>query len=213
MFFNNAAVMLRKLIALCLIGMLTGCMAVAVAPLAPLVGGIIESKNQVVIDKATIDPQLIEVLPIATKLAIVSRDPAAVYTAEHMELNSNYQVSLIPPPEVTTTSQAKRLMKTSCAGPEKPHLVFYFDTPSSDSKEGPGTILKGVITGRVMLDMELNTHVIRCRTGWRSQFATKVKMNHGMYNTEDKLNRQIGQSFSEALLRLAGKLPPADEST
>jgi len=186
-------------------------MAVALAPVVPLVGGMMGSKNQVVIDESTVEPQLRELLPIATKLAFMNTEPDAIYAAEHMELNSDYQVSLVSPPEATSPSQAKRYMAEVCTGEEKPHLVFYFQSPNSDI--GTGTTVKGVLTGRVAYNIDVVTHVIRCRTGWRSQFLARAELNQGMYNADKiKLSQELGQLFSEAVLRLAGKLPPLEGS-
>ena len=186
---------------------LSGCVAVALAPIAPLVGGMMGSNHQVVIDDATVDPQLRALLPTVNRLAFMSQEQTTVYAAEHLEMNSDYQVSLVPPPQNVSPSQARRHMETICAGPEQPDVVFYFRSPSSDA--GTGTTAMGVLTGRVKFDLDLVTDVLRCDTNWRTQFMTTGKISQGIYNADQtRVDQALGQEFSLALLRLAGKEVP-----
>ena len=190
-----------------LTGVISGCAAVALAPVVPLVGGLMGNKSQVVIDEATVDPQLREFLPATSRIAIMSQDSTALYAAEHIEMNSNYQVSLVAPPEAASPSQAKRHMVVVCDGTEEPDMVLYFRAPRSDA--GGGTVAKGALTGRSKFNLELVTDVLRCENGWRSQFITRGEINQGIYNADQtKMNQILGQGFSLALLRLAGKETP-----
>ena len=188
---------------------LSGCVAAALAPVVPLVGGMLGNKSQVIIDESTVDPQLREFLPTASNLAILSQDPTAVYAAEHMETHSDFEVTLVAPPQAVSPSQARRFMSEVCEREENPDLVLYFNTPQSDA--GTGTTVKGVVTGRSKFNLDLATDVLRCEDGWRTQFTTTGAINQGIYNADQaKINQILGQEFSLALLQLAGKV--ADSS-
>ena len=200
---------LRVAVCSVVITLLSGCVAAALAPVVPLVGGMMGGKSQVVIDESTVDPQLKELLPSTRRLAFISQEPTAMHAAEHMELNSDYQVSLVAPPHALSPSQARQHMETVCTGPEKPDVVLNFRSPQSDA--GTGTTTRGVLTGRVKYDLDLTTDVLVCDTGWRTQFLTTGQINQGMYNADQsKLPQILGQEFSLALLRLAGRTLPDD---
>lgn len=197
-------------VGLALVGSLSGCVAVALAPVAPLVGGMMGNKTGVVIDDSTVDPQLRTLMPNVRKIAFMSADPTTVYAAEHMELNSDYLVAVVPPLEAASPSQSKRYMEEICEGSEKPDIVFGFQTPTSDA--GTGTTVRGALTGRAVFDITMLTDVLRCDNGWRSQFTTVGRISQGVYNADQTQTNQIlGHEFSGALLRLAGKMPPLEE--
>ncbi|WP_405239674.1 MULTISPECIES: hypothetical protein [Lentisalinibacter] len=196
-------------VGLSIAGMLSGCVAAALVPAAPLVGGMMGHKTEVLIDEATVDPQFRELMPAVSKIAFISTDPTTVYAAEHMELNSDYLVSVVPPLEAASPSQSKRYMEEVCEGSEKPDVVFGFQTPQTDA--GTGTTVRGVLTGRAVFDVTMLTDVLRCDTGWRSQFTTVGRISQGVYNADQtQINQILGQEFSGALLRLAGKMPPLE---
>ncbi len=85
-----------RLAVLCTIGaaLLSGCMAVALAPLAGIANGARENIIQVTIDEKTFTPEVRASLLNAKSLAIVAGDRSAIKAADLFESRGGYQVTI-----------------------------------------------------------------------------------------------------------------------
>ena len=69
-------------------------MAAALAPLAPMVGGLAPSSNTVVVNQATVTPELRQALAAARTIALLGGDKSDVYMAEYMDEQRAFDVRI-----------------------------------------------------------------------------------------------------------------------
>ena len=193
---------------------ISGCVPVIMgATVTRVAGGLLPSNNTVVIDQALVDPKLKELLASATKLTflVTDLDTDGWYPnmAEYLEIHGDYTVMLEKQSGTSSPSQRKKVMHDLCGAEGKPHLVFSMSVADPDA--GAGTVIKGVLTGRIQYDVNATATAIRCRTGWTTQYPVTGKFSQGTFNADQvELNRMIGQGYAKALMQLAGKISPEE---
>lgn len=180
---------------------LSGCIALALAPLVPLVGGMGEQKNTVVIDPVTVSPELKAAVQKAKRIAVVSGDPSVTYFAEELERKGGYEITAEDPPKSATPSQRRAVMREVC-DKKRPELVMSFSAPKSDA--GTSSTVTGMLTGRAVTNLTSDAEVLRCVDKWQGSFAAKISINQGVYNSDQtKLAEVIGTEFAKAFLLIA----------
>lgn len=186
---------------------LSGCIALALAPLAPTVGGMVSSSNEMELDWTTITPELRQALARAKTLTVLSNDPSITYMAEYLDQKGDYEVRMQEPPKGATPSQRRDLMRKTCAGPERTDLVLSPSAGTSDAGSGVSNA-GAMLLGRAIVNQTTSVEVLRCRDNWQNKFSATLKLNQGVFNMDKtKIAEVIGQESAKALLQIAGKLP------
>ena len=170
------------------------------------------SKHNVVIDESSIDPELKVAMSKANKFSIIGSDASDVETANYLEQNAGWEVVLEETAKAATLSQTRKFVETLCKRKDRPDLVL--STSSNDQSDaGAGTVIKGLVTGRIDVNATTVQNVTRCRDKWQSRFTVRWEMSQGEFNADKvKMSHILAQEYAKALMRLAGKLPPVAPS-
>ena len=178
-------------------------MALALAPLMPVVGGMAEQRNSVTIDPASVSPELKIALQKVKRLAIISNDPSVAYFAESLERKGSFEITAEDPPKSATPSQRRAIMREVC-DKKRPEMVISPSAGRSDA--GTSSTFKAMLTGRAILDLSSEVDVLRCADKWQSTFSAKINLNQGAYNMDQTKTAQIiGDEFAKAFLVMAGR--------
>ena len=187
----------------CVAASLSGCMALVLAPLVPLVGGMSSQKNSVTIDPATVSPELKAALQKAKRIAVISNDPSLAYFAESLERKGGYEITSEDPPKSATPSQRRAVMRDVC-DKKRPELVISPSAGRSDA--GTSSTITGMLVGRAIVDLSSEVEVLRCADKWQSSFSAKINLNQGVTNMDQtKTAEVIGDEFAKAFLAMAGR--------
>lgn len=190
--------------ALVAVPLLSGCVALALAPLIPLVGGVTPGDNKVEIDQTTVTPELRNTMAQTKKLAVLSIGPSISHMAEVLDSKGAFDVTAEEPPKGATPSQRRTMAQEICAK-KKPDIVIAPSTGTTDSGSAASNV-GAMFLGRAIVDMKINTEVLRCRDGWRHTFTSTIKLNQGLWNTDRaKVDQVIGEEAAKSLMQLAGK--------
>jgi hypothetical protein len=183
---------------------LHGCMVAALAPLAPMVGGLAPSTNSVVINQATITPEIRQAFASAKTITLLGGDKSDVYMAEYMDEQRAFDVRIEQSNKVSTPSQRREDMRKICTKDSPPDLVLSSSLGNSDA--GTGTTVTAMFTGRASYNVAGTIDVLRCKDGWAGKFGITAEISQGMYNADQtKLNQILGQEVAKALINLGGK--------
>jgi hypothetical protein len=162
------------------------------------------SNNTVVIDPATVSPEVRKAFATSKRLAVISNDPSVPYFAEALDRSGAYEVTAEEPPKVTTPTQRRALMRDIC-GRRTSDLVL--SGTQGQSNAGTGASVGGVLTGRLMTDTDYTVELLRCSDRWTGSFPARVKLSQGVYNLDQgKISQYLGEEFAKAVLELGGKV-------
>jgi hypothetical protein len=179
--------------------LLSGCIALALAPLAPLAGGLASSSTVAEIDPASVTPELKSVLTKARRLAVITNDPSISYFAAALDRKGGFEVSAIEATKTPTPSQTRALMKEVC-DKKKTDVVLAATSGKTDTQ---GSTAAALLIGRSIIDISSNVEVLRCADKWQGNFTTKVKLNQGAYNMDQvKISQTVGEEFAKAYLKM-----------
>ena len=193
--------------------LLHSCAAPLIAVVAaPLVGGLMPSNNDVVIDEATITPELKDSFANARNLIFLSADTSDTYMAEYLELYGEYLVVLEASPQAASPSQRKTLMEGLCSNEQDTDTkTLVLSSSSGEADVGVGTTLVGVVTGRARFDITGTVDVYGCEDMSWSEFGLTITVRQGVYNADQTVvDRYVGVGFAQALMRIAGKPIPEE---
>lgn len=191
--------------------LLAGCMAAALAPMVPLVGGMSSSSNKVTVDEATVTPELRHAFADAKRLTLIGGDRSSLHMAEYLDEQQAYEVRIEPSGQMSTPSQRREDMRKVCSHASPPDLVLSSSMGRSDV--GTGTTMGALFTGRANFNVRGTIDVLRCRDSWASRFAVAAEISQGMYNADiAKIDQVLGQEIGKSLMVLGGKLPSAGEA-
>ena len=183
---------------------LYGCMAAMLVPLAPLIGGLAPNSNKVVVNEATVAPELRQAFSTAKTLTLIGGDQSDVYMAEYLDQQGAFDVRIEGNQKQQTPSQRRDEMRRVCDKNIVPDLVLSTSLGNSDASTG--TTLKGVVTGRINFNVTGTVEVLRCKDRWSSKFEITAEIAQGIYNADQtKLNQELGRESAKALMQLAGK--------
>lgn len=187
---------------------ITGCiMLMALAPLVPLATGSMEGKTKVILNEASITPEIKNILKNSTKLTVLTNNPASLSAAEYLELHGNYKISLEEWGKLVSPSQRLKLMKKQCNTTDTPDLVFSFSEVEAEMNAGGMMML----TGRIKTKSIQTSYILNCKDENLHKFLVSISVNQGTLNQDQtlKLNKIIGSKYARILMKLGGKkLPP-----
>lgn len=190
-------------VTLILVPMMSGCIALALAPAAPLVGGMVSGSNNVTIDEQTVSPELRNALKSSKRIAFLSLDPAVGYMAEYLDSNSNYEISAEEPPKGATPSQRRAMAREICEK-GKTDIVLAPGNPSSDAGSGVSNV-GAMLLGRAIVNTKVVTDVLVCRSAKTDRFSYTINLNQGVFNMDStKVSQVVGEEAGKAFLQFVG---------
>lgn len=187
----------------------SGCMAVALAPLVPIAGGLMEQQNQVEIDPSMITPELRAAFANSRKLTVLGSEAHVVYMAQHLDEQGDFEVRTAELAKGATPSQRReQLRNVRAVRSPAPDLALSPAAPTSDA--GGGSTATALLLGRDRKNLTSQVETLRCSDGKPMRFTIQAKIDQGFYNMDQtQIDQVIGQEAAKALMRLAGKLPDA----
>jgi hypothetical protein len=195
----------KLLISLAGVVTLTGCMALALAPLVPVAGGIAPSSNKFEIDMATISPELKAAFSNAKSLTVLSTDATVVYMAEYLDKRGIFEVKMVEPPKGATPSQRRTLMRNTCRGNDRADLILSPSAGNTDAGSGTSNV-GALLLGRAVANITHDVEVFRCRDNWGGKFTGKTSINQGFFNMDEaKINEILGTEIAKSIAQIAGK--------
>lgn len=172
-----------------------------------LIGGLMPSRHEVIVDESTVEPELKKALAQAKKLTLIASDKSDNSAAIYLEKQGGYEVDVVGFPGVPTPSSIRKYMETICVGSHNPDLVIYrlFDAPVM----GSGVVIQALMTGRASIESPGTSDVLRCRDMWKTHFSLRAEINQGVHNVDQvNMDQTLGNEYAKALMRIGGKLQP-----
>lgn len=189
--------------------LLSGCMALAVAPLAATVGimanGSRENVFQVTIDEKTFTPEVRVSLFNAKSLAIVAGDRSAIRAADLFETRGGYRVTIDRPTakvgEMTGTERREVLRKL-CSTPRIDVAMM-----GRTTRTETGNMMMSVFTGRAKLKNDWVMDLLVCGRNTAHSFGGTFEIDAGVYNqkAESENEELIGAEIGGKILDAIGK--------
>lgn len=201
--------------------LLSGCMALALAPAAIGVGAIANSARDnvitVTVDQQTFTPEVRATLANAKSLAIVAGDRSAIRAADLFETRGGYVVTIDRPSAKVgemTSSERRDVLRKLCANP-RPDVAMMGRTIRTET----GNTLMGTFTGRANLKNEWAMDILECRTNTARAFGGTFEIDVGMSNQkaqaeyEEMIGAEIGGKILDAIGRGARQVAGSTSNT
>ena len=202
--------------------LLTGCVAVALAPLAGMANGARENAILVTVDEKTFTPEVRSALRSAKSLAIVAGDRSAIKAADLFESRGGYVVSIDRPSAKVgemTGSERRETLKKLCAS-VRPDVSMLGRTERTET----GNMMVGALTGRAKVKNDWVMDILVCRTQTTMSFGGTFEIDVGVYNQkanseyEELIGTEIGSKILDAIGKgssgqVAGVAPTAEQNS
>ena len=190
--------------------LLSGCMALAIAPLAASVGsmanGARENIIQVTIDEKTFTPEVRTAFLDAKSLAIVAGDRSDIKAADLFETRGGYQVTIDRPTAKVgemTGSERRDVLRKLCANAQRPDLAMMGRVTRTET----GNMMLGALTGRAKVQMTWVEEMLVCRTNVAQSFGGTFEFDAGIFNqkVQTEYEELIGAEIGGKILDAIGK--------
>lgn len=188
--------------------LLSGCVALAIAPAAALVGGMANGSReniiQVTIDEKTFTPEVRAALLNAKSLMIVAGDRASIKAADLFETRGGYVVGIDRPTAKVgemTGSERRDVLRKLCANSQNPDVAMLGRVTRTET----GNMMVGALTGRAKMKMDWIEEMLVCRTNTAQSFGGTLEFDGGIYNQkaesefEELLGAEIGGKILDAI--------------
>lgn len=188
---------------------LGGCMAVALAPAAISVGGMVsgsmENVVKATVDEKTLTPEIRAAFSRARTLAMVAGDRSAIKAADLFETRGGYQVTIDRPTAKVgemTGSERREALRKLCTS-SKADLAVMGRTANTQT----GNMLVGAITGRAKVKNDWIMDILNCRTQATHMLGGSFEFDGGIYNQkvqaeyEELIGAEIGSKILDAVGR------------
>lgn len=205
--------------------LLSGCMALALAPavvgVGSMVSGSLENVVKATIDEKTFTPEVHAVLANAKTLAIVAGDRSSIKAADLLESRGGYRVIIDRPTAKVgemTGSERRDALRKLCASSRADAAMM-----SRTTKTETGHMMMSVVTGRAKVKQDWVVDLLACPTNTAHSFGGTLEFDGGVYNQkveaeyEEMFGAEIGGKILEALekgkARTASDRPPVAPAT
>lgn len=197
-------------VALCLsAAVLSGCVALALAPAAVYVGGLVngsrESAVNVTIDETTFSSEIRTLLANSKSLAISTSGRAGVKAADLFETRGGYQVTIDRSTSQVgelTGSERRDTLRKLCSGSRADVAML-----GRISKTESNNMWTSVMTGRAKIKTEWIEDLLDCRTNKAMSFGGTFEFDAGIYSPKSpsELEEIIGAEIGGKILDAIGR--------
>lgn len=200
--------------------LLSGCMALALAPAVMGVGSLANGSRDTVVtvtvDLQTFTPEIRATLVNAKSLAIVAGDRSAIKAADLFETRGGYVVTIDRPSAKVgemTSSERRDVLRKLCVSP-RPDVAMMGRTTRTET----GNVMLGAVTGRAKVKNEWAMDILECRTNTARAFGGTFEFDAGVWSQkvnaeyEELIGAEIGGKILDAIGRGAGQTAEAASS-